>query len=104
MNPPYGAPLRSWLEKIAHEARKGFPILALLPASRFEQGYFQTDVVGQANVACMVRKRLAFLRPSTGEVAKGNPYASILWGYNVEPKRFAACFKTLGMCVTLQKI
>ncbi len=96
VNPPYGGVLRAWLDKIVFEASKGLPILALIPASRFEQGYFH-DFLAASNAVCYVRSRVAFIRPTTGEVAKGNPYSSIVFGFNVDRQRFHRSFGDLGL-------
>jgi len=103
VNPPYGRSIRDWMEKIAMEAEVGVVVLALLPANRWEQEYFHESILTFANAACFVRSRVSFIRPSTGEVAKGNPYPSILWGLNVEQKRFTAAFDSLGHVVLLQR-
>lgn len=95
-NPPYGSELKNWLLKFLHESKRGTTILALLPASRWGQGYWQ-EVMDASTAICMVRKRVAFLRPSTGEVAKGNPYASLLIGWNVDKKKFKESFSSLGL-------
>lgn len=100
-NPPYGTPLKLWLQKIADTADDypKMPILALLPGSRWEQVYWQQCVLARSNAQCYVRKRVSFIRPKTGEKAKGNPYASILYGFNVDEHRFLSCFNSLGLCL-----
>jgi phage N-6-adenine-methyltransferase len=97
VNPPYGSEMRNWLGKIAHEAKSGTEILALLPVNRFEQGYLH-DVLAFTNAICWIRKRVSFIRPSTGEKAKGNPYASMLLGLNCNRGRFSLAFSSLGYC------
>lgn len=100
VNPPYGPLLRPFLEKIELEARQGTEILALLPVNRTEQAYWQ-DMIARANAVCWVRKRVAFLRPSTGKPAKGNPYSSMLVGFNVDLEAFLLIFGELGRCQAL---
>lgn len=102
VNPPFGSHLQAWLKKIGDEAEMGVTIIALLPVNRFEQGYLHDSVLKMASVACFVRSRVAFLRPSTGEPAKGNPYPSVLWGFNVDVERFTAAFGHLGAVVRVE--
>jgi len=101
VNPPYGRELRQWMEKIGNEASEGLTIVALLPVNRFEQGYFHDSILMRANVVCFIRSRVSFLRPSTGKPAKGNPYASALWGFNTDESKFLAAFGDLGAVVKL---
>lgn len=96
VNPPYGKALRLWLAKIVAQADRNVEILALLPVSRTEQGYMQA-VMKTATAVCWVLKRVAFLRPSTLQPARGNPHASALWGFNVDRRRFTAAFAGLGL-------
>lgn len=100
INPPYGKLLRPFLEKITVEAALGVEILALLPVNRTEQAYWH-DMIARANAVCWVRKRVAFLRPSTGKRAKGNPYSSMLVGFNVDLEAFLLVFGELGRCQAL---
>jgi hypothetical protein len=100
-NPPYGGALQFALEKIARENTGRFPMLVLIPASRFEQEYFHRSVLDMAMAVCAVRKRLQFIRPTTGEVAEGNPYCSLLFGYSVHPETFCRHFAPLGKCIIL---
>lgn len=97
VNPPYGKALGLWLPKIAQEAERGCEIISLVPCSRYEQYYFQYYMV-QANATCLIRKRVNFIRPSTGDRVNGNPYASMFVGFNVNETRFAKQFGHLGMC------
>jgi DNA N-6-adenine-methyltransferase (Dam) len=99
VNPPYGGPMKAWLERIGEEAARGKEIIALIPVNRTETDYWQANVAMRAAVVCWVRKRLAFVRPSTGEPAKGNPYASSLWGFNVDVKKFLEACSPLGRVV-----
>lgn len=108
VNPPYGAVLETWLAKIAAEVYRCRYILALLPASRFEMGYFHDHVLSRANAMCCIRKRLAFLRPTTGLPAKGNPYSSILFQFagpalRESAQRFCKHFESLGCCIEIKR-
>jgi hypothetical protein len=101
VNPPYGRALREWLAKIEHEARGGVPIITLLPAARWEQAYFQSMLV-EAEAMCLIRKRVSFIRPSTGDRVSGNPYANLFLGFNVDLLAFLAAFKATGACLGLR--
>lgn len=103
VNPPYGRELRTWCEKIAIEADKGVPIVALLPAGpRFGTRYFQRFVfVPQLDVSCFVRGRVKFLRPDGSPTTGQNPYDSVFYGFNVDPVRFAGLFGHLGRVVKM---
>lgn len=96
VNPPYGKALRLWLPKIAHEAERGCEIVTLIPCARYEQYYYQFSMV-QANATCLIRKRVKFIRASTGDRVAGNPYANMFVGFNVDEDRFAEEFGHLGM-------
>lgn len=109
VNPPYGKTTPDWMRKIAREATgsrlsddgvltDGPPILALLPANRTETSYGQ-EMMGAASAVCWVRKRLAFIDASTGRAVGGNPFASVLYGFNLRSTvRFHEAFKPLGLC------
>lgn len=103
VNPPYGKVLREWLAKMVDEAREGAVIIALLPCARWEQGYFQAALCA-ANAACFIRKRVNFIRPSTGDRVAGNPYANFFLGFNVEPETFARAFGPAGCVVSLEML
>jgi hypothetical protein len=96
VNPPYGKALGIWLPKIADEAELGSEIITLLPCARYEQYYWQY-AMAQANAECLIRKRVKFIRPSTGDRVAGNPYANCFVGFNVDEERFAKHFGHLGM-------
>lgn len=96
VNPPYGKEVHPWLAKIAEEASNHVRILALLAVNRTEQQYMQ-DAMYQANAVCWIRKRVPFLRPTTGKPAKQNPYSSALWGFNVDQAKFVEQFSKLGL-------
>lgn len=103
VNPPYGKALRTWLLKIAAEARLGARIVSLLPASRFEQHYFQV-MYSEANMVCMVRGRVAFISSIDGAEVGGNPYASWIVGHNVDPERFVSFFQRIGGCYRVESL
>ena len=104
INPPYGKLLRPFLEKIHEEAEDGHEIIALLPASRWEQFYWQRDVFNpNLTGLCFVRKRVNFLRP-TGEVAQGNPHGSIVCLYNGMWSPFRKHFGDIGFCTRFTNI
>jgi hypothetical protein len=103
VNPPYGRVLREWFAKMASEAASGVPIISLLPCARWEQRYFQLAYAA-ANAKCLIRKRVAFIRPSTGERVAGNCYANMFLAFNVDWPRFSECFGKVGACVGLQSL
>ena len=90
--------MKEWLAKLREEALIGHEIIALLPASRWEQQYFQECVFNEGlSSICMIRKRLQFIDGNAGVVCKSNPYASILYGYNLsQPDWFANCLGVIG--------
>ena len=99
VNPPYGKEIKTFAGKIAEEAEKGYLIVALLPASRWEQEYWQRDVFNDRLTAlCLVRKRLRFRKPD-GTEAKSNPHASVMYFYNAEWKHVINTFQHVGKCV-----
>lgn len=104
VNPPYSRlegqkipPIRLWVEKIHREAEKGQVVIALLPCgARFSTGYWQQHaLVSELRAWCFVRGRVNFLDES-GKVAKGNLYDSAVYGFGVDPVRFARFFTPLG--------
>jgi hypothetical protein len=97
LNPPFGKALRSWLLKVEHEAARGTVIIALLPCARWEQGYMHT-LLSAACAAMFFRGRIAFISTLDGERVGGNPYASMLLGFNVDLERFRSAFLALGAC------
>jgi hypothetical protein len=111
VNPPYGKEMRQWIEKIGAEAHQCYGVsttrcephgLALLPVNRTETQYWQDCIGSKASAVVFVRKRIAFIRPSTGEKAQGNPYSSAIWGFNTDWDRFKESFKPLGLVVRLE--
>jgi hypothetical protein len=101
--PPYGRALRPALAKIGAEsltfhAGARMPGIALLPCSRWEQGYMH-DLLRRAVVVCYVRKRVKFVKASTGDAVGGTPMASMFLGFNVDPLAFAAAFRDVGLCL-----
>lgn len=127
LNPPYGRQLRAWLEKVRAEASSGLQnLLVLAPVSRTEQEWAQAWLA-RAHAVCLLRGRVAFLRPTTASVdpwtcsttispearaaalaqrvrASGNPYASALFGFNVDESAFATAFSPLGRCFNLKEV
>lgn len=104
VNPPYGKALKFFTKKIREEAGKGHTIVALLPGQRFETEYWQENILCRELGYCvLIRKRINFRRPS-GEVAKGNPYGSMLYLFNTnrsltqqsEDEHVKECFGELG--------
>ena len=106
LNPPYGAEMKDWLYKLANEARRGAEIIALLPASRWEQYYFQAHAFNE-NLSgfVLIRKRVRFINGNTGEVCPSNPYASILFGYNIATwTAFREAMHTIGTVVRVDEL
>lgn len=108
LNPPYGPEVPAWCAKLHREAleRADVPGVALLPGgSRTETFYWQEHVYNHRLVAiCFIRRRVAFIRPSTGEPAKSNNFGSALYGYNVDPDAFVAAFEHLGRCIVVKVV
>ncbi len=100
VNPPYGRALRAWLGKIDKEARKGVPIVSLLPCARWEQHYLQQTLTA-ANAICFVRKRVKFVRASSGDRPSGNPYANMFVAFNVDMDAFVRAFSQVGCVVEI---
>jgi hypothetical protein len=103
VNPPYGRALRPALAKIGAEsltfhAGARMPGVALLPCSRWEQGYMH-DLLRRAVAVCYVRKRVKFVKGETGDAVGGTPMASMFLGFNVDPLAFAAAFRDVGLCL-----
>ncbi len=90
-NPPYGTELRAWLEKFTTEAARGCEIVALLPCSRWETGYFQALLAG-SRVMCLLKGRVAFVSSIDGAEVPGNCSGSMLLGFNVDLARWVAAF------------
>lgn len=103
VNPPYGRDLRLWLEKIAREASAAAEIVALLPCSRWEQGYFH-DTLGAANALCFVRGRVGFVSAIDGVAVAGNPYASMLVGFNARRRLWVEAFGPIGPCYAIEPL
>ena len=96
LNPPFGKDMKLWLARVLLYSRQGCPILALLPANRFEQGYIH-EFLGEANTVLFVRKRVSFIDPATKTPAKGNIYPSMLVGMGVDPMLFKSAFDGFGL-------
>lgn len=103
VNPPYGKELRAWLLKIRAEAARRTTILALLPCARWEQEYL-TDVLAAAKAVCWVRGRVAFVSSIDHTEVGGNPYASMILGFNVNLDAFAEALGVLGPCFSLSRL
>ena len=103
LNPPYGRELKDWLAKIRDEARRGTEIVALLPCSRWEQGYLQAALL-DATAMCLIRGRVAFVSSIDGAAVGGNPYASMLVAWCASPVRFRGAFDALGTCLAIDRI
>ena len=100
VNPPYGRELKDWLLKVLEEATRGVEVIALLPAARWEQRYFQ-DALHRANAVTWIRKRVNFIRPSTQERVSGNPYANMFIGWNVDLARWSSTIGRAGLSQAL---
>lgn len=102
VNPPYGGGTRfqDWCRKIDAEARLGQEILALLPCgARFSTRYFQDYILSSyLEAVCFIRGRVKFI-PMENQKDPGNNYDSALYGFNVNPDRFAEHFTSLGVCI-----
>lgn len=104
LNPPFGCLLRPFLQRVADNARRGLPIIMLLPNNRVEQEYWQRAALCAApGSICYVRKRVPFLRPD-GTKAKGNPHATLMVAINIPHKVFGDVFKAIGTCVPLEGV
>lgn len=103
VNPPYGKVIREWLLKMEREARDGCEIVSLLPCARWEQGYFQHSFTA-ANLLCLIRKRVAFIQPLTGDRVAGNPYANMLVGWNCDRARWVHAFAPVGGCLAIERL
>jgi len=105
LNPPYGKVMKDWLAKLRDTTENSKTVIALLPASRWEQEYFQRCVFNEAlDGFVLIRKRLQFLR-SDGTPCKGNPYASVLYGYNIQKWRvFERCMSEIGTVIKVADV
>jgi site-specific DNA-methyltransferase (adenine-specific) len=99
VNPPYGTVIRDWCRKIDEETARGLIVIALLPCgARFSTEYWQDHVLNDRLTAlCFIRGRLAFITPEGEEVA-GNPYDSVIYGFNADLQKFCNVFGVLGKC------
>lgn len=112
-NPPYGRAIKAWLAKIETEAARAarVPGVALLPCARWEQPYF-TRVLRIASAGVLIRGRVRFRNPDTGDLVNGNPYANMVLGFNLDPQLLADAFRERGgeragergPCFTLQLV
>ena len=97
-NPPYGKVLRHWLKAFSDSSGTGSEIIAIIPAARWEQSYF-TGPFSEASHVCFIRGRVNFIRAASGEAVNGNPYATLIVGWNTDTKRFCDSFGDLGCCI-----
>ena len=83
VNPPYGKDLKHWIAKIGQEASNNLPILALLPANRFETQYVQEWLLshGALDSITFIRKRVSFVG-SDGSKKGANPFGSVIYAFN----------------------
>lgn len=90
-----------WAAKIHLEARRGVPILALLPCgARFSTAYWQDHIlIPELRSVCFVRGRLKFINGETGEIGTGqNNYDSMVYGFNTDAEQFVVAYGPLGTC------
>lgn len=94
MNPPYGKPLPSWLNRLEAELCAGRVTAAvvLVPAAP-ETRWF--DFIWRANAICFVRGRIQFV----GAYTSGNTQGSVLAYYGPDAGRFAEVFGGQGRIV-----
>jgi hypothetical protein len=102
-NPPYGRELKLWLEKMRLEIYRGVTIIALLPCARREQEYFQSTIAS-ASAICLIRKRVDFISSIDGKAVRGNPYASMLLGFNVDHGKWMCAFGEIGRCFSIEEM
>ena len=97
-NVPYGEHAQGFYEKAAVEARadRTLQVLYLLPYNRSETRYMQESILAEACAEWHPRGRLAFIGES-GVAGEANPFASILYGLNVDVDRFAWAFGRMGL-------
>lgn len=96
VNPPFS---REWTVKIGFEALRGAEIIALLPCNRFETDYWQ-EMFEFASVVCFHKGRVKFISSVDCVAVEGNPYASMILGFNMTGARllrFCEAFKPLGI-------
>ena len=104
-NPPYGKVMQDWCRKFKEFAETGEELLALLPCgARFGTRYWQNNIfIPELTAICFHRGRVSFVRPS-GEKAKGNPYDSCIYGFNVDIEKFTEAFQKHGKIVVISEI
>ena len=104
VNPPYGKDIKKFTAKIKEETANGVLVVALLPATRGEQKYWQEEVYNdKLSSLCLVRKRLHFLKPD-GEERGSAPFASTLFFYNAYWADVSKSFKDIGKCIEIGKV
>lgn len=123
-NPPYGKALKLFLARFGEEAQVkrrvfwalradgdwaeaavtcGAEQVCVLPVNRTEQAYFANSFVNGSHV-CMIRKRVNFIRAENGDAVSGNPYSTMLVGWNTDETRWLDSFKGLGACFGIRKL
>ena len=97
--PPFGQEFPDWAKKIAKEAARGIPIIALLScSSRQSTAYWQEHILSPyLNCTCTVRGKVQFWSPEAWSPS-GNKFDSAFYGYNVDPYRFFGVFSRRGVC------
>lgn len=102
VNPPYGKAgggLLAWIEKCVVEARRGGPVVALIPPStgtRYWAVVHREVEAGRARVELLVG-RVAFVDPTSGEPVAGNRGESAvvtLFSYAVDGGAAGYCVRT----------
>jgi hypothetical protein len=101
VNPPYGRALKFWLARIVHWANQGVRISAFLPCARWEQGYFH-KLLRAARHVCFVRGRVAFVSSIDHVEVGGNPYASMIVGFNHDTAAWLDAWGEHGCCMELR--
>jgi hypothetical protein len=97
--PPFGWEFPKWAKKIAEEAARGIPIIALLSvSSRQSTAYWHNHILGPyLNCTCTIRGKVEFWSPEIYNPS-GNKFDSAFYGYNVDPYRFFGVFSRVGTC------
>ncbi len=86
--------------------------IAIVPCTRWEQRYM-TDFLAASGLVCWMQNagpgkdgqpkkgRVAFISARDGLPVSGNPFASMILGFNAELDRFVEAFTPLGACFEL---
>jgi hypothetical protein len=110
VNPPYGEDISDWTAKIRVEAGLGFSIAAILPCgARFSTKYWQNDVlIKDLTAMCVVNHRVHFeprcvkcmdSRIPCCSEEPGNIYDTIIYCYNIPPRRVKLALGCLGRII-----